>query len=654
MESGKKYSRSEYYQRLYRIRYFEESLLTLFSQDKLKGTTHPCIGQEATAVALMEHIQDMDCVFSNHRCHGHFIEYSGKPELLLAEIMGKENGVCRGRGGSQHLMYRNFYSNGIQGGFTPNAAGMAFAEKYRQSGGIVISFLGDGTLGQGVVYESLNMASLYSLPILYVIEDNGYAMSTRTEDAVAGSIAQRMMGFGIETGEITSNDVEELSGTFQAAIDFVRSQVRPFCQIIHTYRLGPHSKGDDTRDPGEIESHRPNDPLVIMEKRLNETVVKQIQADVQREIQEMIQRCSQLPCEDDVSVCKVEMDSDGKSDALLNSEPGIKCFAALNEGLRMMMQTDKRVVIMGEDIREPYNGPFKVTKGLSDEFGDRVLNMPISEAGFTGMAIGMAMRGLHPVVDFMFGDFITLGLDQILNHAAKYNWMYAKQVSVPVLIRVPMGGERSYGATHSQTLEKHFIGIPGIRILAASLLIDSRQLLKTINDNIREPTLLIENKRMYAQRQYVVKNGRLDDFAVTAAPGLYPSVRLTYEEDTVADGVVITYGGYVDRAVRVARRLMVEDEIMIDIVAVTQIAPLEFDRLAELVKDIPRIITLEEGTRFAGWGAEIIAEFAERGIGREYLRIGAKDCPLPVNDKLEKKILPSEDEVYNAIRRMVK
>lgn len=652
MEKRKGYSREEYYRRIYRIRHFEESLLSLFSQNKLKGTTHPYIGQEATAVALMEHLHETDCLFSNHRCHGHFIEYTNRPELLLAEIMGKEGGVCRGRGGSQHLSYQNFYSNGIQGGFTPNATGMAFAEKYKRSGSIVVSFIGDGTLGQGVVYESMNMAALYSLPILYVIEDNGYAMTTSVQDAVAGSISQRVNGFGIETAEITSNDVEILSPAFKLAVETVRTQCKPFCQIIHTYRLGPHSKGDDVRDPEEVAAHRDQDPLRILGARIDKSSVQKIEAEVRAEMEFIIAECSEMQSEADSALCEEPISKCAAPPGLIHALPGKRCVTALNEGLRSIMQKDERTVILGEDIRDPYGGPFKITKGLSQEFPDRVINTPISEAGFIGLAIGMAMRGLRPIVDVMFGDFISLGFDQLLNHAAKYNWMYAGRVSVPVLIRVPMGGGRGYGATHSQTLEKHYIGIPGLRVLAVSLLLDPVKLLETINTNIQEPTLLIENKRMYAQRLYAVNDGSFQDFYVTATSDLYPSIKLSYDKNAVAGGVIITYGGYVDKALNVARRLMIEEEIMVDVIAVTQISPMDYEGLAGLIGSVPRIVTLEEGTRRAGWGAEVIAELSERAVGKQYMRIGALNCPLPVNDMLENIVIPSEDEIYTRIKGM--
>ena len=224
----------ELYKKMYKIRRFEETLLELYSENKLKGTTHTSIGQEA--VAVMNYIEE-DYVFSNHRCHGHFIAYSDNIKILLSEIMGKQTGMCKGRGGSQHICYQHFYSNGVQGGgIVPNATGMALANKMNgNSTSVVVVFLGDGTLGQGVVYESFNLASLFDAPVLYIVEDNGYAMTMRTQDGVSGSITARSEAFGIKTREVTSNDIMVLNQVMNEAFSYVRETGKPFCQVIHTY-----------------------------------------------------------------------------------------------------------------------------------------------------------------------------------------------------------------------------------------------------------------------------------------------------------------------------------------------------------------------------------------------------------------------------------
>lgn len=260
------------------IRRFEETLLDLFDQGELFGTTHCYIGQEANAAGIISHLGADDIIFSNHRCHGHFLAYQPSPELLMAEIMGRATGLVGGRGGSQHICHGNFYSNGIQGGIVPNAVGMALAEKVKGTGGIVVVFIGDGTFGEGVLYEALNMASLWSAPILIVAENNRWAQSTPVELELAGSMVDRGRAFGIESGEIDSTDADALYAHFGPIIENVRREGRPRLEVIHTYRLCHHSKSDDHRPAEEIERFRAGDPLALVKSRLDPEVAARIEA----------------------------------------------------------------------------------------------------------------------------------------------------------------------------------------------------------------------------------------------------------------------------------------------------------------------------------------------------------------------------------------
>lgn len=250
---GRDASPDERYAMLFAIRQFERSLLELFSTGALSGTTHTCLGQETVAVGVVSAIdRSRDIVFSNHRGHGHFLAYCGEIEQLYLEILGKPGGVCGGRGGSQHLYRDGFYSNGVQGGILPVATGMALAERQKGTGGVAVVFLGDGTLGEGAVYESFNLASLWRLPIVFVIEHNGYAQSTPSALQIAGEVAARPRAFGIPVTECRTALSREIGVLAASAIDAARAGGGPQCLICHTDRLGPHSKGDDTRTPEEL------------------------------------------------------------------------------------------------------------------------------------------------------------------------------------------------------------------------------------------------------------------------------------------------------------------------------------------------------------------------------------------------------------------
>jgi TPP-dependent pyruvate/acetoin dehydrogenase alpha subunit len=281
---------------MFLIRRVEESLLDLFAAGKLAGTTHTCIGQEANAVGVISHLEHgRDVIVSNHRCHGHYLAFTDDVDGLLREVMGKQGGVCGGKGGSQHLCNAGFYSNGILGSTVPLATGMALAERERGGDAIVTAFLGDGTLGQGVVYESLNIASLWSLPILFVVENNFYAQSTPSRLQVAGELEARGAAFGIETARLASTDVEEIAALAGTAVASVRSERRPSFLVLDTYRFSPHSKGDDFRDPAEIAEARTRDPLAIAGAQLDAAERAAIEEACEARIESAIEDADAAP-----------------------------------------------------------------------------------------------------------------------------------------------------------------------------------------------------------------------------------------------------------------------------------------------------------------------------------------------------------------------
>jgi TPP-dependent pyruvate/acetoin dehydrogenase alpha subunit len=277
------------------IRRFEERLLSEFSTGKIVGTTHAYIGQEADAAGIFSILNPEDVVFSNHRCHGHFLAYGGDPYQLAAELMGKSSGLVGGRGGSQHIHWRNFYSNGIQGGITPIATGMALAEKERSTGKIVIVFIGDGTLGEGTLYESLNIAALWKLPIMFILEDNHYAQTTPVEKAVAGSMPARFSAFGIPVWERETSDVLQVLTLAEEAAASARSGSGPASLILHTHRFSAHSKGDDPRSAEELARIREIDPLTIHGPRLAVEESSRAAAEVADMINTAFDRASQDP-----------------------------------------------------------------------------------------------------------------------------------------------------------------------------------------------------------------------------------------------------------------------------------------------------------------------------------------------------------------------
>ncbi len=287
---------SEFYSRMVLIRRFEETLLDLFARGEISGTTHTSIGQEADAVGVVSCLdRERDVIVSNHRCHGHYLAFTDDLDGLLREILGREGGACGGKGGSQHLWASNFYSNGVLGSTVPVATGIALAQREDGRGGLVTAFVGDGTLGQGVVYESLNFASLWTLPLLVVLEHNGYAQSTPSSLQIAGDVEARAAAFGIETTRLDSTDVTEIRGAAERAAGRVRETGEPFFLVLDTYRFAPHSKGDDFRDPDEIAERRRRDPLAVAGASLDDAMRAELEQAVEARLAQAVDEALAAP-----------------------------------------------------------------------------------------------------------------------------------------------------------------------------------------------------------------------------------------------------------------------------------------------------------------------------------------------------------------------
>ncbi len=328
-------------------------------------------------------------------------------------------------------------------------------------------------------------------------------------------------------------------------------------------------------------------------------------------------------------------------------------LASLNAGLRAALVADERVIVLGEDVLDPYGGAFMVTRGLSRAFPERVLATPISEAGIVAAATGLALRGFRPVAEIMFGDFLFLAGDQIVNHAAKYRAMFNDQVRVPLVVRTPAGGRRGYGPTHSQSLEKHFLGVPGLWVVAPHVLIDPGALLRQAIFDIDDPVLFVENKIGYGEPLRAAPPGyearRLADAAS-------PFATLWLEPHGPADGLLVCYGGMTSPALEAAAALREREKLTLGVVVVSQLAPTPSAHLdAILAAAAPAaVVTVEEAPAEGGWGGEMVATIEQardrRGLGAiAYRRVGAKTDAIPSARALEDDVLPQVDDIIAAV-----
>lgn len=346
----------------------------------------------------------------------------------------------------------------------------------------------------------------------------------------------------------------------------------------------------------------------------------------------------------------------------------------LNVALHRVFAADDHIYLIGEDVLDPYGGAFKVTRGLSARFPDRVLTAPVSEAGMVGLAAGMALRGLRPVVEIMFGDFVTLIADQLVNHIAKFRWMYHDQVRVPLVIRTPMGGRRGYGPTHSQTLEKLFLGIPGLRVLAPNSLGDPGSLLEKAILEDDDPVLFVENKLLYLSQ--FREGDQLKEFTLVSSSGsgsshspalpanlsaplspasYAPTYTLSLQGAPPPVITMAAYGYMAELALEAALRLAYEQEIFVELVVPSQLAPADTGALLASARKTRRLLVIEEGSQTMGWGAEVVARCAE-SFGPEMdcvRRLGAHEVPIPASVSLEASVLPGIDDIVGTVRKMI-
>jgi acetoin:2,6-dichlorophenolindophenol oxidoreductase subunit beta len=328
-----------------------------------------------------------------------------------------------------------------------------------------------------------------------------------------------------------------------------------------------------------------------------------------------------------------------------------RCVQVLNEALHEIFAARDDVDLLGEDVLDPYGGAFKVTAGLSDAFPDRVLTTPISEASLFGVAAGMALRGRRPMLEIMFGDFVALGMDQIVNGISKFREMYDDQVTVPLVVRTPMGGRRGYGPTHSQSLEKLLLGVPNIVVVAASECHDLRGLLVAAVEDDR-PVFFLENKLMYGRPNRRPEDGHVGELEVRETDGPYPA--LTFSATGFSEGAatVVTYGGMLPVVLDAVTELVLEHEIFCEVVALSQIAPPELNPVLESVARTGALVTAEEGTLTGGFGAEIAARVQEAAwsdLRRPVQRVAARDGIVPSARPLEDAMLPSARDVVEAV-----
>lgn len=646
------------FEMMVRIRVFEERTADLFKEGTVKGTAHSYVGEEAIAAGVCANLLPNDYIGSYHRGHGHCIAKGADLGRMMAELMGRRDGYCGGLGGSMHIADLDLGilgANGIVGATMPLSVGAGLFIKLKKTRQVAVAFFGDGAANQGVFHESVNLAAVWTLPVIFVCENNGYALTTPSKRSTAGaSIAARASAYGIPGVQVDGNDPEDVYFAFQEAVDRARAGGGPSLVEAMTYRWGQHSMRANLRDPrpaDELKSWLQRDPIKYVESELiSRNVMSRQEIDaitekVSNEVEQAIAfgKASELPTEDQA----VNAVYSAHHTVREPTDPGSRVISfveALSEGLHQEMERDRNVVVMGEDVAAT-GGLFQVTKGLLDRFGEeRVRDTPISEATFVGCGVGAAIAGLRPVVELQIFDFVALTMDMLANQAAKFRFMLGGKPKVPLVVRGPQGGGVRLAAQHSQSLEAWFAHVPGLVVVGPSTPYDAKGLLiSAIRDD--NPVVFLESKLLY-----VNSNGPVPEqpYAIPIGKGQIK------REGT--DVTVVATMAMVPRALAAAAQLAREG-ISVEVVDPRTIRPLDEDLILSSVRKTHRLVIAHEAwTRF-GFGSEVTAVVVEKAfdwLDAPILRVGAPDTPMPFNDELERWAIPSQARITEAIREVLR
>ena len=590
---------------------------------------------------------------TNHRGHGHYISKTSDIKGLIAELLGKEIGCSGGMGGSQHLYNKNFLSNGIQGGMVPIACGIAKYYKLQKQKNISVAFIGDGTLGEGIIYETFNIAAKKEYPLLIVLESNGMAQSTSTEQTFSGDMQKRIEGFGIEYIETTTDDLFDLDIKVKKAITQVRDENKPTLINIKTYRLNSHSKGDDNRDESKIKQLKDKD---FLNKIYEEDSFKDYIKDTESKILGVINDLENETITTSIKKKEKLILAEHPQMFLNDAEKG-RYSSLINETLNDLLEQNNDLILLGEDIEDKnifnpkeYGGAFKVTKDLSIKYPNQVFNTPISEAAITGISSGYVLAGGKAILEIMFGDFTTLIFDQLLQHASKFEDMYAGKIHCPLIVRTPMGGRRGYGPTHSQSLEKFFLGIPNLSVIALNHRISPRYVYDTLISSFNNPCLVIENKILYTVENSKSKLAGYN-YSFNKKSDTMPNLMIS-PKDYPSELTILCYGGSLIEIEKVAEKLCIEDEVFVDIICPTLISEISVNEIITSLQITKKLLIVEEGNNFASWSSEVIAKISEKQLKSSITRIGNNEI-IPSSFDAELNTLPSVNKIYKTALNII-
>ena len=630
------------YYNLLRPRLIEEKMLILLRQGKI-SKWFAGIGQEAISVGCTSALEDDEMIFPMHRNLGVFTTRDIPLHRLFSQWQGKESGFTKGRDRSFHLGAPDYNIVGMISHLGPQlslASGVALANKIKKEAKVSLAFTGEGGTSQGEFHEALNVAAVWELPTIFVIENNGYGLSTPTSEQYrCKDLADRAKGYGMKSAIIDGNDILEVYTTIQKIAKQIRKKPEPWLIECKTFRMRGHEEASGTKYVPQdlMDMWAKKDPLANFEKQLlaqgviSESYIEKTRKEIKQEILDHLAIADQEAPISSTEALEVA-DVFANTDHIVNATPGVetkemRLIDALHDGLDVAMTRHDNLVLMGQDIAE-YGGVFKITDGFHAKYGlDRVRNTPLCESAILGIAMGASMRGMKSMVEMQFSDFVTCGFNQIVNNIAKshYRWGHASDV----VVRMPTGGGVGAGPFHSQNTEAWFTHTPGLKVVYPSNPHDAKGLLLAAMED-PNPVMFFEHKAMYRQISGQVPTGYYTEEIGKA--------KMVQEGSELS---IITYGFGVHWAVEVCGRLGIDA----DILDLRSLSPLDYDAISETVAHTGKVLILHEDCMFGGIAGEISAYISEHlfdQLDAPVMRVASLDTPVPFAKELEELFLPIE------------
>jgi len=646
--------------RLYRAlllpRLIEEKALLLLRQGRL-SKWFSGMGQEAIAVGVTFALEADDWILPMHRNLGVFTTRSLDLGRLFRQLFGKDGGYTKGRDRTFHFGLLEKRIVGMishLGATVPVADGLALAAQLRGERRVAATFSGDGGTSEGDFHEAVNLAAVWKLPVLFVIENNQYGLSTPVSEQYAcADLADRGIGYGIPGVVVDGNDVLAVVEAVGRAAVRARNGDGPTLLEFKTFRMRGHEEasGTDYVPQHLFEEWGRKDPLARFEQwlltrgLLDEATRDKLRADLKPVIDTLVDEALAAP--DPVSSAERELADVYAPSALVVSEPEPSAGAAerryvdaIQDGLREVMRRRRETILLGQDIAE-YGGVFKVTEGFVEEFGKaRVRNTPIIESGAVGAALGLALDGFRPMIEMQFGDFITCGFNQIVNNLAKTHYRWG--AAVPVVVRVPVGGGTGAGPFHSQNVEAWFTHVAGLKVVAPATPSDAKGLLTAAFED-GNPVLYLEHKLLYRSARERVPSGWY-----TLPLG---QARVAREG---TDATIVTYSVGVTWAIEAAERMAAEGR-EVEVIDLRTLLPWDRETVLQSVRKTGRALVLHEAPTTGGFGGELAAVIGAEAfdaLDAPVSRVGALDTPVPFSKALEE-VFSARARVLPALRELL-